>query len=78
MQLKDMLPSLSTALIMAVPVYLLTYLPISYYITLPIQIIVGIVVTIALCEWRKQEEYLQLKGIVKEYAGKIRNKNKRK
>lgn len=76
MQLKDVMPSLITAIIMAIPVYLLTFLPLSYYIILPIQIIVGFVVTIALCEWRKQEEYLQLKGIVKEYAGKIRNKNK--
>lgn len=74
MQLKEVMPSLTTALIMAIPVYLLAYLPVSYYLILPMQIIVGFVVTIALCEWRKQEEYLLLKRIAKEYARKIRNK----
>lgn len=70
MQLKDVLPSLTSALIMAIPVYFLSFLPLSYYIILPIQIVVGFVVAIALCEWRKQEEYLQLKFIVKKYIRK--------
>ena len=76
MQLKDVSPSILMSLIMAVPVYLLTYLPLSYYIVLPIQIIVGALVIYGLCEWRKPEEYLQLKGIVTEYAGKIFKRNK--
>lgn len=77
MQLKDSMPSIITALIMAIPVYLLSYLPISYYIILPIQIIVGFVITIALCEWRKQDEYLQLKTIVKDYLSKLHPKKKK-
>lgn len=77
MQLKDVSPSILMSLIMAVPVYLLTYLPLSYYIVLPIQIIVGALVIYGLCEWRKPEEYLQLKGIVTEYAGKIFKRNKK-
>ena len=71
MQLKDVMPSLIISLITAVPVYMLTYLPVSYYLILPIQIIVGALVAIGLCEWRKQEEYLQLKRIVGEYVGKV-------
>ena len=71
MQLKDIAPSLLIAFIMAIPVYLISYLPISMYIQLPIQIVVGFVVTIALCEWWKREEYLQLKQIVLDNAGKI-------
>ena len=78
MQLKDVMPSLVIALIMAIPVYLLTYLPISYYAILPIQIAVGALVTYGLCEWRKQEEYLQLKKIVLKYAGKIIHKKSSK
>lgn len=69
MQLRDVLPSLVIAFMMAIPVYLLTYLPISYYAILPIQIVVGFLVTIGLCEWSKEEEYLQLKGIVLHYVG---------
>ena len=74
MQLKDVMPSILIALIMAVPVYLLTYLTISYYAILPFQIIVGFLVTIGLCEWCKLEEYLQLKGIVLQYVGKIKHR----
>ena len=70
-QLKDISPSLLIAFIMAIPVYLLTYLPLSDYIILPIQVIVGFVITITLCEAFKREEYLQLKGIVISYGKRI-------
>ena len=76
MQLRDIAPSLAIAIIMAIPVYLLSYLPISMYVLLPIQIIVGFVVTIALCEWWKREEYLQLKQIVLENGGKVIHRKK--
>ena len=71
MQLKDVAPSLAISLIMAVPVYLLTFLPLSYYAVLPIQMVVGGVLTIVLLEWRKPEEYLRLKSIVIDYSRKI-------
>lgn len=71
MQLMDVMPSLTTAFIMAVPVYLLNFLPLSYYIILPIQIVVGFTVTITVCELRRQEEYLYLKKIINKYAGKL-------
>lgn len=71
MQLKDVLPSIIIALTMAIPVYLLTFLPLSYYIILPLQVIVGAIITIVLCEWRKQDEYMQLKGIIMKYASKF-------
>lgn len=77
MQLKDMAPSLGIAFAMAIPVYFLSYLPISDFIILPIQIIVGFAITIALCELFKREEYLQLKGIVLDYAGKMIHRNKK-
>lgn len=74
MQLKDIAPSMLIALIMAVPVFLLSYLPVSEYVILPVQIIVGIVVTMILCEWLKRDEYLQIKAIVLDYSRKIANK----
>lgn len=76
MQFKDVTPSIIISLVMAVPVYMLTYLPMSYFSILPIQVIVGAVVTIALCEWRKHDEYIQLKGIVIENVGKITHRKK--
>ena len=64
MQLKDVMPSLFISLVMAIPVYLLTFLPLSYYIILPIQLIVGCLIAFVLCEYYKLEEYLQLKTII--------------
>lgn len=75
MQLKDIAPSFFVAFVMAIPVYCLTYLPISYFIILPIQVIVGAFITIALCEWRRVEEYLQLKKIVLQYTGILKRKS---
>ena len=76
MQLKDIAPSLLISVIMASPVYLLSYLPLSYYIILPIQIIVGAGLSIGLCEWMKKEEYIQIKHIVFNYVAKIAQRNK--
>lgn len=76
MQVKDIAPSLLIALAMAVPVYFLTYLPLSNFIILPIQIIVGFIITVILCELFKREEYVQLKGIIMDYGGKIVHKKK--
>lgn len=70
MQLKDVAPSIIISLVMSVPVYLMTYLPLSYFIILPLQIIVGAIVTIVICEWRKQEEYLQIKNIFASFVQK--------
>lgn len=77
MQLKDIAPSLMIAFVMAIPVYLLTYLPISDFIILPIQIVVGAVITVVLCELFKRDEYLQLKKIVIDYSGRILHRKKK-
>jgi O-antigen/teichoic acid export membrane protein len=77
MQLKDIAPSLLISFMMAIPVYCLTYLPLSDFIILPIQIVVGAALTIALCEWFKRDEYLQLKKIVIDYSGKILHRKKK-
>ncbi len=75
MQLKDVAPSIFISLLIAIPVYLLTYLPFSYYIILPIQILVGLLMVYVLCEWLKQKEYLQLKDIIINYFTKTNNRN---
>ena len=64
MQLKDILPGYGIAFIIAFAVYFFKYLPISYWIVLPIQIIVGSLVLFAVCELSKLPAYSDTKEIV--------------
>lgn len=64
MQLKDVAPSYGVAFIIALSVYFLKYLPLSYWITLPMQIVVGIGVFFLVCETRKMDEYIEIKNII--------------
>lgn len=74
MQLKDVAPSYALASIVALSVYFLKYLPISYWIILPIQIVVGAIVAFTICELSKMQEYMGLKSILKDTIGKINKK----
>ncbi len=77
MQIKDVVPSYGMGLIIAISVFFFKYLSISYFIILPIQIIVGAGVFFFLCEKTKMEEYIELKGIAMQYITKIkRHKNR--
>ena len=60
MQIKDIAPSFSISIIMAVVVYLFKYLPCSNWFILPIQIIVGSCVFILISKTTKIEEYNEL------------------
>lgn len=68
MQLKDIMPSYGLGLIVALSVYFLKYLPISYFIILMMQIIVGFVAIISVSRVSQMEEYDELvimaKGVV--------------
>lgn len=72
MQLKDVAPSYGVAAAVAVSVYFFKYLPISNWIILPIQIVVGIGVFFAICESTKLPEYLEVKEIALSFIKKIR------
>lgn len=56
-QLKDIMPSFGVALLVAIPVFLLTFLPISSYILLPIQIVLGFLLVVFWGKILKLEEY---------------------
>lgn len=71
MQLKDIAPSYVVAIVIALSVFFLKYLPISYYIVLPLQIVFGALVMYLVCEKTKMEEYMEIKGIIKEYSRKL-------
>ena len=63
-QVKDILPSFGVAITMAIPVFLISFIPITPYILFPLQIIVGAILTIFICERINLPEYKELKGIV--------------
>lgn len=74
MQLKDIAPSYGVALFVAVAVYFLKYLPLSYWFVLPLQIAVGGAVLFLICEKTKLEEYVEVKEIIVGFYNKIRQK----
>lgn len=71
MQIKDITPSFALSLTMAVVVFLLKYLPLSYWIILPIQIVVGLIVFLLLCNISKIQEYEECKNMLKPMLNKI-------
>lgn len=71
-QLKDIAPSYGVAIVIALAVYFLKYLPFSYWVILPLQILVGIVVFLVICEITKLEEYIEIKNIAVSAINKIR------
>ena len=77
MQLMDVAPLYGISLIVAVSVYFVKYLPFSYWIVLPIQIIIGAVVIFFICETAKLTEYYELKKIVRDYITKLKHKKNR-
>lgn len=64
MQLKDVSTDYAVAVIVALSVFFLKYLPISNWIILPMQIVVGIFVFFLVCESTKLSEYIEVKQIV--------------
>lgn len=72
-QIKDILPSLGIALLIAFPVFILSFLSISPYLLFPIQLIVGLFLAIFICEIVKLEEYREIKSIAFDYLKKTIN-----
>lgn len=70
-QIKDILPSILVAITMAIPVYAMSYLPVTAYVLFPLQIIAGAFFVIATCEVKRLPEYLEIKGIVMPMINKI-------
>lgn len=72
MQIKDIAPSYGIAFTIAISVWFLKYLPISNWVILPIQIVVGLSVFIVLCNITQLEEYKETKNLVKPFFNKIK------
>ena len=74
MQLKDVAPSYGVAFASALSVYFLKFLPISYWLVLPVQILVGTIVFFIVCEKMKLGEYMELKHMALSLIKKLKNK----
>lgn len=70
-QIKDILPSFGVAVAMAVPIFVMSFIPLNPFILLPLQIVVGAIITLVMCEVTKLPEYMELKGIVTPLTRKI-------
>lgn len=76
MQLKDIAPSYGIAFLIAFLVFFLKYLPISYYLVFPIQLLMGFLVAWFLLEKSNLAEYREIKEIVHSYLIKIKAKGR--
>lgn len=70
-QIKDVAPSYGVAFVVALSVYFLKFLPFSYWIILPIQIVVGVIVFLFICKITNLAEYKEVKEIAVTYYKKI-------
>ena len=70
-QIKDILPSFTVATIMAILVYAMSYMPLTPYVLFPLQIIVGVIIIIVICEKKNLSEYHDIKCIVTPMISKI-------
>lgn len=70
-QVRDILPSFVIALVIAALVYLVSLIPWSPFLVLPIQIVLGAGITWCVCEMTKTEAYLEVKTILQSIITKF-------
>jgi O-antigen/teichoic acid export membrane protein len=75
MQIKDISPSYALSFLIAVLIFPIEYLPLSYWIILPLQIIVGTIVFFIVCKVSKNEEYDQVKEMALTFIGRQKREN---
>lgn len=73
-QLKDIAPSYLIAGVIALSVYFLKFLPLSFWFVLPLQILVGTSVFFLICHSFNVQEFTEIKEIAESYLKKINSK----
>ena len=71
MQIIDVKSSFLLATIIAIIVYPMKYLPMSYWLILPIQLAGGVIVFFVICSWAKLKEYEEVKKLIVPIVKKI-------
>lgn len=72
MQLRDVSRSFLLSFLIAFTIYFMKYLPSSYWVILPMQLIIGGIMLVLICEKTKMEEYLELKSIIMSFLNKLK------
>lgn len=72
MQLKDIAPSFGLATLLAISVYFLKYLPITNWVILPTQIVLGVSIFFLFCTKTKMPEYQEVLDMLKPYFNKFK------
>lgn len=75
MQLKDIAPSYGVATIIAISIFFLKYLPITYWVILPLQLIFAAFVFFVICNITKMEEYKEVVSIIQPLIKKTKKTN---
>lgn len=70
MQIKDISTSYGVATVIALSVYFLKYLPVTYWIVLPLQLLVGAVVFFVIYRVKRMEEFEEITNALKPYFSK--------
>lgn len=73
MQIKDIIPSYAVATTIALSVFFLKYLPLSSWLILPVQLLLGIIIFLIICWVTNIQEYKEIKGM---FSSGIRKRNK--
>ncbi len=71
-QLRDIAPSFGIAFAIAISVFFFKYLPMSNWLILPIQIAVGLIIFILMCNVSKIEEHKEVMNMIKPILNKIK------
>lgn len=72
MQIKDVAPSYGVAILIAFPVFFMKYIPVSNWIILPVQIIVGIIVFFVICKTTQIEAYKEMTDVLFPYLKRLK------
>lgn len=72
MQIKDVAPSYGLAFLISLSVFFLKYLPLSNWIILPLQVVVGVIVFLAACKTLKLKEFENLSLLISPYLRKLK------
>lgn len=74
MQIKDVAPSFALASFIAISVFFLKYLPVSSWIILPIQLVLGAAMFFIICRSFKVNEYEEAKLLLMPFVQKFKRK----
>lgn len=72
MQLKDIAPSYGLAALIAISVYFLKYLPITNWVILPLQLVLGTTIFFLYCTKTKMAEYQEVIDMLNPYLNKFK------